>query len=148
MVSVAMDSRGRDEASDPLEELERREQELGAAVGRRLGQPIYQLGLGRAERDDAARRVESFQREGRPSTVTEQPFDAGSVLALDANGGIDAEPTGALPGQHAVGVGFVEQAVAVEVAQHATLHDVLEFMPVLGNEPGGLMEADLSVGCL
>ncbi len=48
----------------------------------------------------------------------------------------------------AAGVGFVEQAVAVEVAQHATLHDVLQFMPVLGSEPGGLMEADLSVGCL
>ena len=102
----------------------------------------------RAERDDTARRVEPFQRERRPSTVTEQPFDACSVLALDANGRIDAEPTGALPGQHAVGVGFVEQAVAVEVAQHATLDYVLELEPVLGSEPADLMEADLSVGCL
>ena len=37
VISVAMDARGRDEASEPLEELERREHELGAAVGRRLG---------------------------------------------------------------------------------------------------------------
>ena len=96
MISMTVDARGWDEASDPLEELNRREQELGAAVGRRLGQPIDELGLGRAERDDAAGRVESFQREGRPSTVTEQPFDACSVLALDAHGRVDAEPTGAL----------------------------------------------------
>ncbi len=35
-----------------------------------------------------------------------------------------------------------------EVAQHATLHDVLELVPVLGLKEGGLMEADLAVGCL
>ncbi len=43
-----------------------------------------------------------------------------------------------------MGVGFVEQAVRTEVAQHATLHDVLELMPVLGRESGGLMEAHLT----
>jgi len=37
------------------------------------------------------------------------------TLALDADGRVDAEPTGALLGEHAVGVGFVEQAVASEV---------------------------------
>jgi len=37
VVAVAMDARGRYEASDPLEELNRREHELGAAVGRGLG---------------------------------------------------------------------------------------------------------------
>ncbi len=40
VVSVAMDARGRYEVDEPLEELNRREQDLGAAVGRRLGQPI------------------------------------------------------------------------------------------------------------
>ena len=55
--------------------------------------------------------VEPFEREGRPSTVAEQPFDAGSVLALDADGRIDAEPAGAAPREHAVGIGFVEQAM-------------------------------------
>ena len=72
-----------------------------------------------------------------------QPFDTCSVLALDANGRVDAEPTGALPGQHAVGVGFVEQAVRTEVAQHTTLHDVLELVPVLGRESGGKASAIL-----
>ena len=44
-----------------------------------------------------------------------------------------------------MGVGFVEQAVHTEVAQHATLHDVLELVPVLGLKEGGLMEAHLTV---
>ena len=38
---MAMDSRGRYEASDPLEELNRREHDLGAAVGRGLGYPTF-----------------------------------------------------------------------------------------------------------
>ena len=135
----------RDEASEPLDKLNWRQQELGAAVGRRLGQLIDEPGLGRTERDDAAGRVEPFQRERRSSTVSEQPFDACPVLALDADGRVDAEPTGALPRQHTVGVGFVEQAVRAEVAQHATLDDVLECVPVLGSESGGLMEADLPI---
>jgi len=37
VVAMAMDARGRYEASDPLEELNRREHEFGAAVGRGLG---------------------------------------------------------------------------------------------------------------
>ena len=45
-----------------------------------------------------------------------------------------------------MGVGFVEQATGAEVPEHAALHDVLELVPVLGSEPGGLMEADLAVG--
>ena len=84
-----------------------------------------------------------MQSEGRSGTVAEQPFDACPVLALDADGRIDAEPTGPLPGEHAVSVGFVEQAVAMEVAEHTALDNVLEFVPVLGLKEGGLMEADL-----
>ena len=95
-------------ASEPLEKLKRREQQLSAAVRRRLGQPIDELGLGRGKGDDTAGCVEPFQGEGRPSTVAEQPFHAGSVVTLDANGRVDAEPAGSLPGKHAVGVGFVE----------------------------------------
>ena len=134
------------ETSEPLEELVRREQELGAPVGRRLGQPIDEEGLGRGKGNDAAGGMEPFKREGWTCTVSEQLFDACSVLALDTDGRVDTEPTGALPRQHAVGVGLVEQAVAVEVAEHATLDDVLKLMPVLGNEPGRLMEADVAVG--
>jgi hypothetical protein len=37
VVAVAMDPRGRDELGEGLEELERREQQLGAAVGPTFG---------------------------------------------------------------------------------------------------------------
>ena len=66
MIAVAMDSRGRYEANQPLEELDRREQELGTAVGRGLGyptfggQPIDEPRLRRAEGDDAAGGVERW----------------------------------------------------------------------------------------
>jgi len=76
--------------------------------------------------------VEPFESEGRSGTVAEQPFDAGSVLALDADGRIDAEPAGAAPREHAVGIGFVEQAMRAEVAEHTSLDNVLDFVPVLG----------------
>ena len=99
----------------------------------------------RAEGHNTGGGVEPFQSEGRSSTVTEQPFDACSVVTLDVNGGVDAEPAGSLPGKHAVGVNLVEQVVAMEVAQHTTLHDVLQLVPVLRHESGGLMEAHLPV---
>ncbi len=83
---------------------------------------------------DDAGGVEPFERERWTSTVSEQPFDACWVLALDADGRVDAESTGALPREHAVGVGFVEQAVASEVPEHAALDDVLELVPVLESE--------------
>ena len=148
MIPVAVESWGCDEASKPLEELNRRKQELGASVRRGLGQPIDELGLRRAEGDDAAGGVEPLQGEGWTSTVPEQPFDACSVLTLDADGGVDAEATGALPGEHAVGIGLLEQAVAIEVAEHTLLDDVLEFVPMLGLQEGGFMEPGRPIGGL
>jgi len=46
--------------------------------------------------------MEPFKRERWTSTVTELPFDACSVLALDTDGRIDAEPTGGLPAEHVI----------------------------------------------
>jgi hypothetical protein len=37
-----------------------------------------------------------------------QPFEAGTVLSVDTHRGVDAEPTGALPAEHAVSVGRIE----------------------------------------
>jgi hypothetical protein len=57
---MAVDTWGWYEASEPLDKLKRREQQLSAAVRRRLGyptfggQPIDQLGLGRGKGDDTA----------------------------------------------------------------------------------------------
>ena len=50
-----------------------------------------------------------------------------------------------MPREDAVGVRFVEQASPVEVAQHATLDDVLKLVPMLGSESGDLTEAGLGV---
>ena len=91
-----------------------------------------------------------------PSAEHNRNFLAGrrrgpALFALATDGGVDAEAAGSLPREHAVGVGFVEQAdpplvdAPSEVAQHATLHDVLKLVPVLGRESGGLMEAHLTV---
>ena len=67
----------RNESSQPLEQLTRREPEFGAAVRThlrrvpRLGQPVDELGLRRGERDDAAGGIQPLESEGRTSTVAE-----------------------------------------------------------------------------
>lgn len=88
--------------------------------------------------------MESLQREGRPGTVPDESFDSLSVIAQDADGSIDAEPTRSPPVEHAVGVGLVEEAAGAEVPEHAALDDALEFVPVVGLEMGGLMEAGIA----
>ena len=64
------------------------------------------------------------------------------------NGGIDAEPAGGLPGAHVVGDVAFEQAVAVEVAEHAMAHGVLQLVPVGGRKMGGLVQLDRAQGIL
>ena len=62
---------------------------------------------------------------------------SGRVVSLDAYGGVDAESTGALPGEHAGGIGFVEQSVRAKVTEYATLDDMLELEPVVGLKDTG-----------
>ena len=98
--------------------------------------------------------MEPLQREGRPGTThlrwvpPNEPFDALTVIALDADRSIDAEATGTLPREHAVSVGFVEETVGAEVSEHTALDDALELEPPVGGEAGGRMEADLTVGAV
>jgi hypothetical protein len=92
--------------------------------------------------------VKSFEGEGWPSTVAQEPLDARTVVTLDADGSVDTEAAGPLPGEHALGIGLVEKAARPEVAEHAALDDPLETEPVVFVEPGGLVEADSSVGDL
>jgi hypothetical protein len=70
--------------------------------------------------------VQPFERERLPGTVPDEALDAGAVLGFDAHGSVDAEPTGALPGEHACGVGLVEEVVAAEVAKDAGAERGLE----------------------
>ena len=93
---------------------------------------------------------------------TEQALDARTVVTLDADGSVDAEPggqdgledpkwyppalrsspPGALPREHGLGIGLIEKAARTEVAEDAALNDTLEFEPVALVEPGRLVEAD------
>jgi hypothetical protein len=67
---------------------------------------------------------------------------------LNADGGIDAEPAGALPGEHALGISLIEQSLRTEVPEHAALNDTLELEPVAFVERCRLVEAGGSVGDL
>ena len=92
--------------------------------------------------------LEPFEGEGRTGTVPQESFEPRSVPSRDANGGIDAEPTGGLPGEHVIGDVSFEQTMAVEVTEHSVAHGVLEFVPVGGREMGGLVELDRAPGIL
>ena len=71
--------------------------------------------------------LEPFEGEGRTGTVAQEPFEPCTVTARDMDRGIDAEPAGGLPREHVIGDVPFEQAVAVEVTEHAVAHGVLEF---------------------
>jgi hypothetical protein len=92
--------------------------------------------------------MEAFEGKGRTCAVPHQPLDTVPVMTFDTNGGVDAEPSGALPCEHAVGVGIVKEALGSEVAKDAPLYDPLKIMPVGRCELAGRMESDVSVvGC-
>lgn len=67
---------------------------------------------------------------------------------MDADGSIDAEAAGALPGEHVVDGVFLEEVAALEEAEDAALEDGRECVGVVGGEVGGLVKADLAVGGL
>jgi len=93
-------------------------------------------------------------RERQPGTVPDEPLDTRSVLALDARGSVDAEPTGALPGERAGSVGFVHEVgptfggCPTQVAGDASLEDRFQQADVIGRQLEGLVKADLAGGGL
>jgi hypothetical protein len=92
--------------------------------------------------------VQTFECEGRAGTVADETLDTGTILSLDAHGGVDAEPARALPGEHAGGVDLVEEFVATEVAEDAFLDDRLHLSDAIGRQVMGLVERDFSVAGL
>jgi hypothetical protein len=146
-VMVVTDRRswGRDELGEGLEELERREQQLGAAVDVRLGEAINQAALGRGKGGARVEGVLPFEREGWAGAVADESLDPGTVLTLDAYGGVDAEAGRALPGEHAGGIELVEEFLAPEVAQDAFLDHRLHLSDAIGRQVIGLVKRDLAV---
>ena len=145
MVAVSMHSWGRNEFGEGLEELEGRQQQLGAAVDVGLGESVDQAALGSGEGGGRAECVQAFERERRASTVADESLDARPVFALDAHGSVDAEPARALPGQHTGGIELVEESLAPEVAQDPFLDDGLHLSDVIGRQVMGLVKRDLTV---
>jgi hypothetical protein len=90
--------------------------------------------------------VEPFEGERGSGAVAYQALDARTVLAVDAHGGVHAEPTGALPREHVVGVGLIEEAGATKPAEDAALEDGFEGPHVGCAQLGGLVEVDVTVG--
>ena len=127
------------EQGKSLEELEGGERESGAATRCGMGKTIDDaLGSGRT----VAGSLDPFEGEGRTGTVAQESFQPSSVVGRDVDRGIDAEPTGGLPGEHVIGDVTFEQTVAGEVTEHTMAHGVLELVPVGGREMGGLIELD------
>ena len=79
-----------------------------------------------------------------------------TVVALDADGGVDAEPAGALPREHVLGDLLVQEAVAAAgttclmqvVAKDAVLDGGLQSRPVIRLQAGGLVKLDRPVAVL
>lgn len=86
--------------------------------------------------------MKAGEGERRPGTVANEALEAGSVGGLDADAGVEAEPTNVIPGEHILGfVGF-QEGVAGEVAEHPFSDGVLEAFQELGGEGGGFVEAE------
>jgi hypothetical protein len=67
---------------------------------------------------------------------------------MDADGGVEAEAAAGLPGEHVLDGVLVEQAAALEEAEHAALQRALEAEDVVGVEMGRLVEGDAAVVAL
>jgi hypothetical protein len=86
VVAVAVHARRGHEGDEALEELERREDDLGAPVWRGFGEPIEEARVGGGEGGDAGKGMESLEGEGWAGTVAQEALDAGTVGTLDAHG--------------------------------------------------------------
>jgi hypothetical protein len=145
VIAVAVHARRGHEGDEALEELEGREDDLGAPIGGGFGKAVEEARVGRSKGGDAGESMEPLEGEGRAGTVAQEALEAGTVVTLDAHGSVDAEPTGSLPGEHVAGVELIEQPVGAEVPKHATLNDALEPDPVLGLEEAGFVKVSLCV---
>jgi hypothetical protein len=67
---------------------------------------------------------------------------------MDADGGVEAEAAAGLPGEHVLDSVLVEEAAALEEAEHAALQRALEAEHVVGREMGRFVEGDVAVVAL
>jgi hypothetical protein len=77
--------------------------------------------------------MEAFEGEGSPGTIADQALESGPVGGLDADAGVQTEPTPVIPAKHVLGLVGVEESVACKMAEHSASDGVLEaFQELVG----------------
>jgi hypothetical protein len=94
VVAVAVDTGRRENRGQAVQELESGKAEGGAARGIGLGEQVEDLVRAAADEVEA---VEGKRPSGTIANESLQPVAVGS---LDADAGVQAEPTAVLPAQH------------------------------------------------
>jgi hypothetical protein len=88
---------------------------------------------------------QAVEGERGSGAVAQQPLAASAVGAVNADGGVEAEAAGPLPREHVVDGVLIEEAAALEEAEHPALEDGREGAGVVSREAGSLVEAGLAV---
>jgi hypothetical protein len=108
------------DGGETVEELEGGEAERGAAREIRGREDVEHL-VGTSTDE-----VKAAQGERRPGAVADQALEAGSVMGLDVNAGVEAKTTTVIPGQHIVGFVGLQKTLAPNVAEYPGADGVLE----------------------
>jgi hypothetical protein len=136
MVPVAVDAGWGEDFGQPIQKLQSRETQGGAAG--EVGPWEEVADLVRA----AADQVEPVEGKGRPSTIPDEPLEADSVMALDTDAGVEAKPAAVIPAEHIFGLVGVQEAVAAKMSEGPFSDRVLEALHELVGEAGGFVEAE------
>jgi hypothetical protein len=136
MVTVAVDAGWGEDVGQPIQKLQSRETQGGAAgeVGPR--QDVEDL-VG-AVVDE----VEAVEGKGGPGTVANDALQSGPVGGLDTDAGIETEPTPVIPGEHIFGLVGLQEPVAAKVSQDPGADRVLEVLQQRVGKVGGFVEAE------
>jgi hypothetical protein len=110
VIAVAKNARGRDQRGQAIEQFQRCQAQLRAAIGLRLVEAIDDLLV--------AGLLEPLQSRGRPRAVAQQPLQSGAVSAVDAHRSIQGETPAVIPARHVARIGGTEMAGTREPMQH------------------------------
>jgi hypothetical protein len=137
MVAVAVDPGWGKDGGQTVQKLQGRKPEGGAArwIGR--GKDVEDL-VG-ASADE----VQPFQREGRPCTVADQAFEAGTVGGLNPDAAIQTEASAVFPAEHVQGVVGLQEALAAKMPEDPGTDRMLEAFPEFMGEGCSFVEAEV-----
>ena len=90
----------------------------------------------------AADQLEALEGERGPRAVADEAFESRAIVGLDADRGVEAEPSAVIPAEHVFGVMGLQEAVAGKVTEDPLSDRVLEPFEELRGVIGGLVEAE------